>query len=98
MNIVEKTRPPTITLPRPLYSSDPAPGETTSGSIPKTLVSVLIKIGLILDFTDSIIALSGANSSLLIKLRDWCTIRIALLITIPMSITNPSIVNISRGW
>ena len=53
---VERARPPKITLPRPLYSSDPGPGNKTSGSIPKMLVEALIYIGLILDLVDSITA------------------------------------------
>ena len=36
------------------------------------------------------------NSS--IKFNDWCTIRIGLLTTVPIKITNPSIVSTSSGW
>ena len=45
VSTADNANPPTTTDPKPLYSSDPAPGKTTNGNIPKTLVSVDIKIG-----------------------------------------------------
>ena len=56
VRIADKHNPPITTQPNPLYSSDPAPGKTTSGTIPKILVKVDIKMGLILFLVDSIIA------------------------------------------
>ena len=37
-------QPPITMLPNPLYSSDPAPGKMTNGSIPRALVTVDMKI------------------------------------------------------
>jgi hypothetical protein len=42
---VETINPPSSTLPRPRYSSAPAPGEMTSGKSPKKPISVVMKIG-----------------------------------------------------
>ena len=35
VSIAERHSPPITTDPSPLYSSDPAPGKTTNGTIPK---------------------------------------------------------------
>ena len=45
VKIVDTAMPPRITLPRPLYSSEPDPGNSTSGSMPKILVVALIYMG-----------------------------------------------------
>ena len=42
VKMVETAIPPKMTLPSPLYSSDPGPGANTSGSIPNILVVALI--------------------------------------------------------
>ena len=56
VKIAEKNTPPITTDPRPLYNSEPGPGNSIRGNIPKILVSVDIKIGLTLVFADSKIA------------------------------------------
>ena len=45
VSTADSDRPPITTEPRPRYSSEPAPGTSTNGSMPNTLVSVDIKIG-----------------------------------------------------
>ena len=42
---IDRPRPPKTTTPMPLYSSDPAPGNITSGNNPNNDVSVDIKQG-----------------------------------------------------
>ena len=46
VNAVDRMRPPRIAEPNPRYNSDPAPELTTTGSIPKTVVVTVLKIGL----------------------------------------------------
>jgi len=46
---VENISPKRTIAPTPRYSSVPAPGKTTNGAIPNTVVVVDIKIGRILD-------------------------------------------------
>ncbi len=79
----------------------------TSGAMPPTEVSVLMKIGRMRVRTASEIARRGSSgpttpwprSTLsLMKLSAWCTIRIALLTTTPIRITKPSIVSTSIDW
>ena len=70
----------------------------TSGTSPKSDVSVDIKIGLIRFCVASIIA-SGTAILSSFKCRTVCSIiRIALFTTIPVRITKPNIVSISSGW
>ena len=52
----DSVNPPITTDPKPLYNSAPAPGKRTSGIMPKTLVRVDMKIGLILFRVASIMA------------------------------------------
>ncbi len=42
VNIVDIAIPPSTTLPNPRYSSEPGPGATTRGSMPKILVKALM--------------------------------------------------------
>ena len=97
IKIAEKNNPPMTTEPKPLYNSEPAPGNNTNGNIPNILVNVDIKIGLTLVLADSKIASILDIFFCLIKSTVCSTNKIELLTTIPIKIRNPSNVNISRA-
>ena len=82
----------------PRYSSEPAPGNTTSGISPNREVSVDIKIGRIRLLVASNMASSTDILSSRICRLVCSIIKIALFTTTPVKITNPSMVSISRGW
>ena len=78
--------------------SDPAMNDRISGSIPNTLVRTLMRIGRTRVLTDSRMASRGSIDSARMWFRDWWTIRIALLTTVPTRMMKPSMVRTSRGW
>ena len=95
---MDRASPPNTTVPMPRYNSDPAPGNTTRGIRPNREVSVDMKIGLIRLRVASIMASAAASLSSLICSTVCSIIKMALLTTMPVRITNPSMVSISRGW
>ena len=93
---VEISSPPKSTLPKPRYSSLPAPGKSTRGAKPNTVVIVVMKIGRMRLRTLSKTAGTNSKFSVRISVSDWCTSRIGLLTTVPIKITNPSMVSTSN--
>ena len=98
VRIADRASPPTTTEPSPRYSSEPAPGISTRGNMPKTLVSVDMKMGRMRLRVASMMASETAMPSLRMWNNVWCTSRMALLTTMPIRMTNPSRVSMSNGW
>ena len=70
VNTAESARPPITTEPKPRYNSAPAPGKTTRGNIPKTLVKVDMKIGLM----RFLVASNIASEIIKLSERKWCNV------------------------
>ena len=84
-----------MTAPRPWYSSEPGPGRKTSGSMPRMLVRVLMKIGRRRLSTPATTASFSGNFSFRMKFSVWATTRMALLTMMPIMMMKPSIVTTS---
>ena len=70
VNTAESARPPNPTEPTPRYNSAPAPGKTTRGNIPRTLVKVDMKIGLM----RFLVASNIASEIPKLSERKWCNV------------------------